>query len=388
MATHKKVKLLLIASYPVIPAEAGGKIRILQLAKGLAQSGLDVTILMPFHFSGRSPIEKDMAFHIKVLYYPFLIPFLFSEKPFPFWYLVSIHPGVSFFLPKDFKNYDIYQFENPAFSDLIEKIPKGKPIFYDAHNVQYDYVRSECPSEWVRGWASPRVHRFEKNVVEASKKVFCCSKDDKSKLASLYHCSPEKIIVVPNGIKKMARPGLRFEDSSVLKTHPRLVHFKRRFVFSGNDVIHNRVAVEFIMNRLAPKMEKDCAFILHGPCGRKFRNRKKPNVFIDMKYNGFERYAYPGTVALNPMTQGSGSNLKVINYLSHFVPVVSTEFGMRGFENLKPFVRIVNLEHFHEGLLNPKRLSPNIENILKPYLWKEVAKLPFDAYREACPGLK
>ena len=37
-------------------------------------------------------------------------------------------------------------------------------------------------------------------------------------------------------------------------------------------------------------------------------------------------------VALNPVLQGSGTNLKVIEYLAAGVPVVSTAFGIRGLE--------------------------------------------------------
>ncbi len=37
-------------------------------------------------------------------------------------------------------------------------------------------------------------------------------------------------------------------------------------------------------------------------------------------------------VALNPVRHGSGTNLKVIEYLSAGVPVVSTAFGIRGLE--------------------------------------------------------
>ena len=36
-------------------------------------------------------------------------------------------------------------------------------------------------------------------------------------------------------------------------------------------------------------------------------------------------------IALNPMAAGGGSNLKLVEYFAGGVPVVSTEFGARGF---------------------------------------------------------
>jgi glycosyltransferase involved in cell wall biosynthesis len=37
-------------------------------------------------------------------------------------------------------------------------------------------------------------------------------------------------------------------------------------------------------------------------------------------------------VALNPMVSGAGSNLKILDYMAHRLPVISTAFGARGFD--------------------------------------------------------
>ena len=38
-------------------------------------------------------------------------------------------------------------------------------------------------------------------------------------------------------------------------------------------------------------------------------------------------------LALNPVTEGSGRNLKMVDYLAHGLPVLSTPIGVRGFED-------------------------------------------------------
>ena len=48
--------------------------------------------------------------------------------------------------------------------------------------------------------------------------------------------------------------------------------------------------------------------------------------------------------ALNPMMSGSGTNLKMFDYMSAGIPIISTEFGMRGIEERDCFVRVENNE--------------------------------------------
>ena len=47
---------------------------------------------------------------------------------------------------------------------------------------------------------------------------------------------------------------------------------KRRAIFSGSDVEHNRDALRFILHRLAPQLQNEYAFVIHGGCGKSFVN--------------------------------------------------------------------------------------------------------------------
>jgi glycosyltransferase involved in cell wall biosynthesis len=60
-------------------------------------------------------------------------------------------------------------------------------------------------------------------------------------------------------------------------------------------------------------------------------------------------------VALNPMRTGSGTNLKLIEYLTAAIPVLSTPFGARGTE-------VVDGEHLL--LASPERLASGLDDIL------------------------
>ena len=67
-------------------------------------------------------------------------------------------------------------------------------------------------------------------------------------------------------------------------------------------------------------------------------------------------------LALNPVTEGSGRNLKMVDYLAHGLPVLSTPIGVRGFEDYDILDSIVICEpdEFEESI---KRLSENRKKI-------------------------
>jgi len=59
-----------------------------------------------------------------------------------------------------------------------------------------------------------------------------------------------------------------------------------------------------------------------------------------------EQYYKISKIALNPVFSGSGTNIKILDYLNHDLPVISTDFGMRGYDDLKAFVKICKLNEF------------------------------------------
>ena len=60
-------------------------------------------------------------------------------------------------------------------------------------------------------------------------------------------------------------------------------------------------------------------------------------------------YFAAGDAGLNPITRGSGSNVKLFEYLVARLPVISTQFGVRG-TNLQPHV---DFTPFEQGALRP-----------------------------------
>jgi hypothetical protein len=89
-------------------------------------------------------------------------------------------------------------------------------------------------------------------------------------------------------------------------------------------------------------------------------------------------------VALNPVTQEGGTNLKILDYLAHGLPVISTEFGMRGYDDLRRFVTLCDLKDFAEELRVDREIHVDVGKILESYLWDTGALLVKESIR-GCP---
>ncbi|NOQ63812.1 MAG: glycosyltransferase [Methyloprofundus sp.] len=368
------LKLLIIAPYQVFPANAGGRIRVFELAKGLAEQGLQVTVVSPMAPGHIFPISINKNLTLKAIPYPFILPLLLTEKPFPYMYLMSFHPAFQVFFKELFQSHDIIQFECVSFANLTHYIPTDKKIIYDAQNVEYDYAASEAKSQWVKKIVIKRMFDLEKKLTRMASQVLTCSTRDANRLVELYGIKLEKCQLVPNGIDPHKQTP-RLSSSEINEVFPNLMSFPQRVIFSGSDVVHNQVAVAFIINSLAPFLRQECAFIIKGQCGKSFKSLQQDNLFFDAQPDNVGPYADICTAALHTITQGSGTNLKVLDYLAHGLPIISTKFGMRGFDDLIPYVSLAEQpEEFLEQLRRKQPFSPNIPSILERYSWQAISQ--------------
>ena len=345
MPLNRPLRLLTIVPYPVFPDTAGGKIRVVQLMRALARAGVDVTILTPWHPRQKPSLYEHEPFRLRQVPYPFLLPLLFTDRPLPYQYLSSFHPGLGWLAKSLLRGCDIYHFEHPQFAALACRLPAAANVVYGSQNVEHDYVMQECRSEWATRVAKARVFALEKSLVERSQHVFAVSQADKDRFSALYPVDAGKITVAPNGIGDL-RP-LGTDQSRVLQRFPQIASYPSRAVYSGSDVEHNRAAVRFILGKLAP-LRSDVAFVVHGSCGRQFTDiGRSPNV---------------------------------LHYLSRGLPVVSTPFGMRGHEDFQRAVTVCDLADFSTALKNPAAAPAPDRQMLENYRWDAIARTMLKVY--------
>ena len=70
-------------------------------------------------------------------------------------------------------------------------------------------------------------------------------------------------------------------------------------------------------------------------------------------------------IAINPMTSGSGTNLKILDYLSAGIPTITTPIGARGLDiESNVHAVICDLENFSENIM--KVISnPHLQQLLR-----------------------
>src|SRR5438132_7765706 len=79
----RPLRLVQVAPYPILPASAGGKIRIVQLARALCKLGVEVTLVAPYHVTQRRALAEREPFRLyQVPYAPFLLSFFLVDAPF------------------------------------------------------------------------------------------------------------------------------------------------------------------------------------------------------------------------------------------------------------------------------------------------------------------
>lgn len=215
----------------------------------------------------------------------------------------------------------------------------GRLVIYDAHNCEYLLMRQILKGKWLRGLVCPQVAKIERKACAISDIILVCSNAEKESFINLYGLPAEKIHVVPNGA--CVRPFTEAEDK--LEAKEKLgIAGKKSVVFVGAYYRPNIEALNFIVRALAPYL-KECHFLLAGTATDSLQRaggRENITLLGGVSDAKLEQILQAADIAINPMFNGAGVNIKMLDYMSYGLPVVTTECGARGIEVLGscPFI--------------------------------------------------
>ena len=214
----------------------------------------------------------------------------------------------------------------------------GKARVYESYNAEYRLAPSIYPGPRSEQF-SDYIAALERRLIAGCDLVTVCSDIDRTAFNDLVPDMAARMIAVPNGV------------TPYTGTHQQRTDGPARVIFIGSAHRPNRLAADLIISEIAPALP-DLIFDIVGGCLDEAAPLP-PNVIrhgivsIDQKAALLEQ----ADIALNPVVDGSGSNLKVAEYLSLGIPLISTAFGVRGF-NMKPHAHYISspLDRFADAL--------------------------------------
>lgn len=210
-----------------------------------------------------------------------------------------------------------------AFSGL------GIPRVLDAQNVDALAIRERFGKNHP---FSKMVHACERRVVSEVDLVFCCSDIDAATMRELYGVDANKLVVAPNGARIADETA---EDPAA--TRFRAIHRdKTVLLFMGKlDYAPNVEALEFVANRLLPALEKRhpgrFVCVVTGGPGLP-PTVKHPAVVYAGRVPVVAPWIKMADICLAPVFSGSGTRLKILEYMGLGRPVVATAKAAEGLD--------------------------------------------------------
>jgi glycosyltransferase involved in cell wall biosynthesis len=226
----------------------------------------------------------------------------------------------------------------PYLAGVVLAAAPGLPLIYDSYNAEVGLKAEVVPPGTAREPLLEIVRRLEGEVFSRAELVTVCSTTDAATLSEAYGARPT--VHIPNGVDIEAIPYVAGDDRrrasrawrlAFSRLHRGPVDIRALAVFIGSWHPPNLDAVESIIEYA--QQLPDVGFLVAGSVGIQFRTRSlPPNVMLLGVVSDDAKRALlsAADVALNPMTRGSGTNLKIVEYFAAGVPTVSTETGVRG----------------------------------------------------------
>ncbi|NUC70862.1 glycosyltransferase family 4 protein [Haloterrigena sp. SYSU A558-1] len=269
-----------------------------------------------------------------------------------------------------------------AVSDLVDL-----PIVYSSHNVEAERFEEFREGGYLKKRAYDRVIRLEQTALDAADLVICTSDRDAERYQNQFGYDGP-VHIAPNATY---RARLREHDPDSPAAHQVRESYgidatTTVATFVGSDHPPNVKAVKAILT-MAEQQEGDIHFLVIGSVCNAIQSAQDRVTFAGF-VDDLEPYFDATDIALNPMSSGSGTNIKVLDYFARSLPVISTPFGVRGFDIEDGREAIVTpIENFSDAITalahNPHRcdrLGTTAHKLVaETYTWETVSEKVYKA---------
>jgi glycosyltransferase involved in cell wall biosynthesis/GT2 family glycosyltransferase len=372
--TRTSLNVTVVDMQPIEPAVGGGRVRLLGLYHALGDDVRttyvgsydwpgekyrrvrhsdtleEITVpLSPAHFEAASALQRQVPGTS-------VIDIAFAEQG-------VLSPDYVNAVKTEMAHGDVVVFSHPWSYPLVrDALDRTKQLLvYDAQNVESVLRATLLGDSGVERKLARDVAAVERDLCRDADVILACSHEDRTLFSELYDIPIEKIAIAPNGtFVKRHQPATaerRREAKAALGLPVTPVA-----LFLGSSYGPNIEAARFICRDVAPKLPH-VTFAICGSAGDAVRddvttaNVRLPGVLSDADK---ARYLAAADIALNPMFSGSGTNVKMFDFMAAALPVLTTAVGARGIaQGTEPAFRVSEPAAFASAIDELSR-SPEI----------------------------
>lgn len=233
---------------------------------------------------------------------------------------------------------DVVIFSHPWVYPIVRECleERKQTIIYDSQNFE-GLLRAELLGDNDFGTEIVKeVVLAEFELAHRCDAIMACSSDDCKLYEKIYGVSSDKLNVIPNGVfsQKIVPPTTKQKN----KAKTSLNCTEKTALFLASNYEPNIEAVRFIVTEVAPFLPQVLFLICGGVADAAELLDTKGNLSSNVRMVGYIpeeeklNYLWAADFAVNPMFSGSGTNIKMFDFMSAGLPVISTPIGARGID--------------------------------------------------------
>jgi glycosyltransferase involved in cell wall biosynthesis len=381
----------------VWPPRMGVTVRVWNLYRGLARRPeVDAVSIASALKSRERAVGREQREGVTIVrvkaWHPTLFAWLEQAGIAPLSLVAEGHRRLPGLVSRAFEGHaDVLEVDSLNLTPLLAKAPPGTLKVYGAQNVEAEWFeRVGTDVSRKERWAR-RLEALEREALDAADLVVAVSAADRDTFQRRYGTAADKVAVIDNGFDADRLRAPTSEEKRGARAALGISGDERGLLFLGTDFAHNRQAVEDLFRVLVPALAalKARLFVVGGVSTR-FRERAisagHGRVRAVPEQADLTPYLWGADVGLNPVTTGAGSNVKLPTYLAAGLDVVTTPFGIRGFDRLRPLVTIAEVDDFADALRGAVARPSDRSEVLSGYAWQAQADRLFEAYRARLAG--
>lgn len=220
--------------------------------------------------------------------------------------------------------------EHPTLFDMVEPwLTERHLVVLDSHNIEYRLFADRLAEDGLVGRTARALRDLERRCFRRADLAFTCSPDDRRIAINEFGVDPSRIHIAPNGVDVESMPMVNPAERAAARRRLGLSGTVAAFVGSRWGPNHDAVVEIIKLASADPRI----TWLVIGQVGDDFTDAVPANVVITGEVGDLRAHLAAADVAVNPVLAGSGSNIKMFEYLALGLPVVATHFGARGVED-------------------------------------------------------